>query len=188
MENLDKGYIKLYRSVRDNWVWEEKPFSRGQAWIDIILSVNHKDTKIMFDGNSMLVKRGSFITSISKLADRWGWSRKKVTRFLNGLRDDSMVDFKCTNKGTCISLRNYVLYQENGNSKRNSGGTSEAQQRHIRGTQTINDKRMIKNEKEYKGPSDGTASADSDDDDEGWMSPDEARAEYERMKQNEKHV
>ena len=25
MENLDKGYIKLYRSVRDNWVWEEKP-------------------------------------------------------------------------------------------------------------------------------------------------------------------
>lgn len=187
MENLDKGYIKLYRSIRDNWVWEEKPFSRGQAWIDIILSVNHKNTKIMFDGNSILVKRGSFITSISKLADRWGWSRKKVTCFLNGLRDDSMLDFKCTTKGTCISLRNYALYQEKGNSKRNSGSTSEEHQRNIGSTQTMNDIRMIKNEKEYKGPSDGSASADSDDD-EGWMDPLETQELYERMKRNEEHV
>ena len=185
MENLDKGYIKLYRSIRDNWVWEEKPFSRGQAWIDIILSASYCDTKMMFDGNSMVVKRGSFVTSISKLANRWGWSRKKVTRFLNGLRDDSMVYFECTNKGTCIFLRNYVLYQEKGNSKRNSGGTSEAQQRNIRGTQSRNYKGIQKNYKENKGPSDGD---DSGDDDEGWMSPDEARVEYERMKQHEKHV
>lgn len=187
MENLDKGYIKLYRSIRDNWVWEEKPFSRGQAWIDIILSVNHKDAKIMFDGNSVLVKRGSLITSISKLADRWGWSRKKVTRFLNGLRDDSMLDFECTTKGTCISLRNYALYQDRGNSKRNSGGTSEAQQRNIRGTQTINDKRMIKNEKEDIGPSDQSQTVEEDDD-EGWMDPLETQELYERMKRNEEHV
>ena len=187
MENLDKGYIKLYRSIRDNWVWEEKPFSRGQAWIDIILSVNHKDTKIMFDGNSILVKRGSFITSISKLADRWGWSRKKVTRFLNGLRDDSMLDFKCTTKGTCISLRNYALYQENGNSKRNSGSTSEEQQRNSRSTQTMNDKGMIKNEKEDIGPSDQSQTVEEDDD-EGWMDPLEAQELYERMKRNEGHV
>ena len=52
----------------------------------------------------------------------------------------------------------------------------------------MNYKGIQKNEKEYKRPSDGTASADSDDDDEGWMSPDETKAEYERMKQNEKHV
>lgn len=188
MENLDKGYIKLYRSIRDNWVWEEKPFSRGQAWIDIILSVSHCDTKMMFDGNSIIVKRGSFITSISKLADRWGWSRKKVTHFLNGLRDDSMLDFECTTKGTCISLRNYALYQDRGNSKRNSGSTSEEQQRNSRSTQSMNYKGIQKNYKENKGPSDGTASADSDDDDEGWMDPLETQELYERMKRNEGHV
>ena len=67
-------------------------------------------------------------------------------------------------------------------------GTAEAHQRNIGSTQTMNDIRMIKNEKEYKGPSDGSASADSDDDDEGWMDPLETQELYERMKRNEGHV
>ena len=91
MENLDKGYIKLYRSVRDNWVWDDKPYDRAHAWIDILLSENHKDTKIMFNGNLVTVKRGTYITSIRKLADKWGWSRDKTAKFLNELENDGMI-------------------------------------------------------------------------------------------------
>ena len=78
MENLDKGYIKLYRSVRDNWIWDAGPYDRAHAWIDILLSASHCDTKMMFDGNLVTVKRGTYITSIRKLAVKWGWSRDKV--------------------------------------------------------------------------------------------------------------
>ena len=51
----------------------------------------------------------------------------------------------------------------------------------------MNYKGIQKNEKENKGPSDGSASADSDDD-EGWMDPLETQELYERMKRNEEHV
>lgn len=188
MENLDKGYIKLYRSVRDNWVWEEKPFSRGQAWIDIILSVNHKETKILFNGSLVTVKRGTCITSIRKLAARWGWSLEKTVKFLNELKKDGMIDKDSNRLRTLITVEKYSVYQDKPNTKPNTKKTRSEHTPNTEPIQTMNDKGMIKNEKEYKGPSDGTASADSDDDDEGWMSPDEARAEYERMKQNEKHV
>ena len=188
MENLDKGYIKLYRSVRDNWIWDDKPFSRGQAWIDIILLANHKDTKLIFNGNLITVKRGTYITSIRKLADKWGWSRDKTAKFLNELEKDGMIAKNSDRYRTLLTVEKYSVYQDKPATKQ---ATKKPHVSHTSATdpaQTINDKRMIKNEKEYKGPSDGTASAESDDDDEGWMSPDEARAEYERMKQNEKHV
>lgn len=188
MENLDKGYIKLYRSIRDNWVWEEKPFSRGQAWIDIILSVNHKDAKILFNGSLVTVKRGTCITSIRKLAAKWGWSLEKTVKFLNELEKDGMIDKDSNRLRTLITVEKYSVYQDKPNTKPNTKKTRSEHTPNTEPIQTMNDKGMIKNEKEYKGPSDGSASADSDDDDEGWMSADEARAEYERMKQNEKHV
>ena len=82
----EKGWISLSRSIVDNWVWDNgEQFSRGQAWIDLLLSANHEDRKIMFDGKPLLVKRGSFVTSQHKLADKWHWSRHKVSLFLKAL-------------------------------------------------------------------------------------------------------
>lgn len=44
----------------DNWVWQDKPFSHGQAWVDMILMANHKDTDVLFDGKVISLKqRGS---------------------------------------------------------------------------------------------------------------------------------
>lgn len=58
----EKGWISLSRSIVDNWVWDNgEQFSRGQAWIDLLLSANHEDRKIMFDGKPLLVKRGSLL-------------------------------------------------------------------------------------------------------------------------------
>lgn len=187
MENLDKGYIKLYRSVRDNWVWDDKPYDRAHAWIDILLSANHKDTKIMFNGSLVTVKRGTYITSIRKLADKWGWSRDKTAKFLNELENDGMIAKDSDRYRTLLTVEKYSVYQDKPATKQ---ATKKPHISHTSATdpaQTINDKRMRKNEKEYKGPSDSTASADSDDD-EGWMDPLETQELYERMKRNEEHV
>jgi len=76
------GWISIHRQIWNNWTWQDKPFSKGQAWIDLLLLVNHEDNKIFIDGELMLVKRGQRVTSIRQLADRWGWSRHKVDDFL----------------------------------------------------------------------------------------------------------
>ena len=41
MTNKEKkdasGWIKVSRAIQEHWVWDEKPFSKGQAWIDLLL-------------------------------------------------------------------------------------------------------------------------------------------------------
>lgn len=95
----------------DNWIWFDEAFSRGQAWLDLILLANHKDKKTIHDGNLATVKRGSKITSIRQLSLRWKWSTTKVKKFLDTLKTDEMIDYKSDNKKTVYTIVNYELYQ-----------------------------------------------------------------------------
>lgn len=111
MINLD-GWVKLYRCITDNWVWNDKPFSKGQAWMDLILMANHKDNKFPLGDEIVTVERGCLITSELKLMDRWGWSKSKVRLFLNQLQNDKMIVKKTDRKKTTINIVNYGIYQE----------------------------------------------------------------------------
>jgi len=152
----DKGFIALYRDVLDHWLWDDKPFSRGQAWIDLLLTVNHTDKKIMFNGELTTIKRGQTITSIRQLCDRWGWSNNKVTRFLKMLESEQMLTRKSDTKKTVVTIDNYSFWQDQENEKRQQSDTkafqkhnrsiSGATQKHFRSTQTT----MINNENNDK--------------------------------------
>lgn len=107
----DKGYIKLYRDIQDHWMWKDERFSRGQAWIDLIMMANHKDAKIPVGEHIEIVKRGQFITSIAKLSDRWKWSYNTTKAFLNLLENDNMLIRKSDNSKTLITIVNYGVYQ-----------------------------------------------------------------------------
>lgn len=37
------GWIKIHRDILYHEIWSDKPFSKGQAWIDLILMANHSD-------------------------------------------------------------------------------------------------------------------------------------------------
>ncbi len=111
------GWISVHRQLQEHWLWKDKPFSKGQAWIDLLLLVNHDDNKTLIDGELVLVKRGQKITSIRKLADRWGWSRHKVDDFLKLLESDKMLEQNRDSKKTVISILNYSDYQDIQNNK-----------------------------------------------------------------------
>ena len=117
------GWISLHRQIQEHELWQDKPFSRGQAWIDILLMVNHQDEKIMFDGNITIVKRGSRITSIRKLCERWGWSNSKVIKFLKLLQDEKMLDYISDKKKTVLTVVNYGSYQNEDTLKRHRNTT-----------------------------------------------------------------
>ncbi len=106
------GWVMLYRNIQDNWVWKDKPFSKGQAWIDLLLLANHEDKKFYHDGKIIEGKRGVVYRSISALSERWGWSRMKAKRFLDVLEADSMVIQNSTTHGTTITIVNYSDYQD----------------------------------------------------------------------------
>ena len=109
---MGKGWIALYRQIQDHYFWEDKPFTRGQAWVDLLLSANHADNKFLLGNTFIEVERGSLITSEQKLMDRWGWSKTKVRSFLQVLEKDSMIVKKTDKKKTTINIVNYSVFQD----------------------------------------------------------------------------
>lgn len=132
-----QGWIKIHRDLLDNELWSDKPFTKGQAWVDLLLLANHKDKNVLIGSHTEMVERGSFITSELKLMERWGWGRKKVKLFLNFLESQKMIERNANNKRTAITIVNYGFYQDCDLPKeqqKNSKGTAKEQQRDSRGT------------------------------------------------------
>jgi DNA replication protein DnaD len=114
-----------------------EPFTRSQAWIDLILLANHKPGVIRVRGNRVDVKRGQVGWSQVALAKRWKWSRGKVRRFLKELeKNDHQIVQQKNNITTLINIINYEQYQGNGT----ADGTADGQQTDSRRYTNKNDK------------------------------------------------
>lgn len=148
MADGGKGYIKLHRELQDNPLWNSEPFSKGQAWVDLLLRANHQHNEFIVGNELIVVERGQFFTSELKLAEKWKWSRKKVRAYLNFLKTLKMATTVGTSKGTTITIENYGLYQGEGTAEDTTEGTSKEHQRNIKGYTNNNDKELIKNDKE----------------------------------------
>ena len=108
----DKGWVKLHRKVQDGWLWmSDEPFDRRSAWIDLILMVNHEDRKVLIEGKLIIIGAGQRWISVRSLAERWHWSKNRVTRFLKLLERDSMIRLDGTPNGTLLTLINYSFFQ-----------------------------------------------------------------------------
>ena len=79
-----RGWFPVRRSILDDPHWLERPFTKGQAKIDLAMLAEYEDTEIMaHGGKKILLHRGQLFTSIRWLATRWGWHRNTVVRFLD---------------------------------------------------------------------------------------------------------
>ena len=115
---MSYGWISIHRKIQDNLIWNDKPFNRGAAWVDLLLLANHEDKKVLFNGSIIEVKRGEKITSLRKLSERWGWSREKTKNFFILLKSENMIDFKTDHQKTTYKIVNYNVYQNEDVDKR----------------------------------------------------------------------
>ena len=122
---MSKGWISVHRKLWDSWLWNDKPFSKGQAWIDLLMLANHTDDKTLIDGNLVDVKRGERITSLRKLSERWGWSITKTKKFFDTLQKEQMIVYKSDTKKTTYTIVNYSDYQDTNNSRSNAEVTQK---------------------------------------------------------------
>jgi len=110
---LEQGWIKLHKALQNNWLWDDKPYSRGQAWVDMLLNANHSNDKFINSKEIVEVAKGSFITSEVKLMNNWGWSKTKLRRFLTMLERDGMIIKNTEPRKTTITIVNWGKYQAN---------------------------------------------------------------------------
>lgn len=142
-----KGWVKVDRSLLEHPIWTCDEFSRGQAWVDLILLANHEDKEVMVNGRLIMIPAGAFLTSAQKLSIRWKWSRSKVQRFLEMLQNANMIRTENrANNGSMIFLINYGKFQGGraGNRADNEPKTSR------RRADGEHKQEYIKNDKEYK--------------------------------------
>jgi DNA replication protein DnaD len=100
---MSEGWISLHRKIRKNWVWQDAEFLK--IWVDLLLSANHADKKILINGHLVEVKRGEFVTSLKKLAKEYNYSIKRIRRFLILCELDSMIVLKNVSK---MDTHNYM--------------------------------------------------------------------------------
>jgi len=113
---MEEGWISLNRKLQSHWIWKEKRvFSKAEAWIDILLMVNHSEQKVTIKNTIYIVNRGESIMSLDSWGKRWNWNKSKVRRFLDVLQMELMVVSKNETQTTRLTVCNYDSYQTNGN-------------------------------------------------------------------------
>lgn len=143
------GWIKLHRKIENNPLYQDKPFNKSMAWIDLLLLANHEDADFMDRrGNVVEGKQGTVYRSILFLSERWGWSKNKVNHFLNQLVKMEMIEKKSTTQGTTLTIVNYSDYQKQGSTKGSTQGKPEGSPKETQGKPEDTYKKSKKNKNE----------------------------------------
>ena len=121
MSNKKLVFVPVYRSLQEHWVWSnDEPFSKGQAWVDLLLSVNHEEKKLLIGGRVVVIKPGQRWTSYRTLAKQWGWSKDRVKRYIKLLKSDGMILTDETPNGTLLTLINWEDFNSGRDTKRDT--------------------------------------------------------------------
>lgn len=139
----DKGWFSVHRKLLEGSLWLDEPFTRGQAWVDLLGLANHKRGWFTHRGIRVVVERGQVGYSMKALAIRWQWSRGKVRRFLEMLENEHQIEHQITKLTTLITIVNYHEYQDKRTSKRTSNGHQ---------TDTNNNDNNGNNKRTHTGP------------------------------------
>lgn len=143
-----EGWVKIHRKFMDSAGYFSEPFCRNMAWVDLLLLCNHDDNFFRVRGIKIDVKRGECGHSESTLAERWGWSRGKVRRFIIDLQKEGRIVQQKSSVINLISIIKYNEYQADGTTNRTTKRTTDGQQTVQQTDTNKNDKNDKKNTRE----------------------------------------
>jgi len=138
-----KGWIKVYRDIRDHWIWKDE--RKLKWWLDIIMEVNHEDKKVPIGFKIFDCKRGQSLNSLKTWGDRWNVSKTVVNNFFTMLESDNMIKTENLTQTTRMTICNYETYQGEQNANKTQTTT---QTKRKKTQQSLN--KNEKNEKNEK--------------------------------------
>src|SRR5690606_10036110 len=151
----DKGWISLHRKILENPLFtERREFSTFEAWIDLLLNVNHKEADVIIRNEVIKSLRGQSLLSYESWGKRWNWSKSKVSRFLVLLQNMNMIRIENVKKTTRLTVCNYDSYQDS----RNTGETRAKRKRNANETQVKPNNNDNKNNNENNDNNDNNLS------------------------------
>lgn len=136
------GYVAMRRDWQRHDIFGADEFSRRDAWAWLIANAAWKPTKTRIKGASVDLHRGELCFSQRFLAEKWGWSKSRVDRFIAILRAEGMIatrskigataDHPAGQGQSILTICNYDKFQsplreERGNDDAASGATAGQQ-------------------------------------------------------------
>jgi len=124
------GWIKISRDISNHWIWKDD--TKLKWWLDMLITVNFKDSKTLMGNQLIECKRGQSTMSLQHWATRWKVDKNKVRNFFVLLEKDGMILHENLSKTTRITICNYDTYQ----SKENDTKTQSKRNRNAIETQS----------------------------------------------------
>lgn len=122
---MENSWIRLHRKLMDDPLYFAEPFTKMQAWIDLLLLANFADRVTFIRGNRVTIKRGQLAYSREWFSGRWRWSRGRVERFLLMLENDRKIVQQKSRLISIVTIVNYDFYQNSEKTERETNGTTE---------------------------------------------------------------
>jgi hypothetical protein len=130
---MRRGFVKLWRASADNSLYFAEEFDKFHAWTDLLLLANFKPRTAYVRGIPVNIESGQVLAAEEFLADRWGWSRGKVRRFLKYLSSPTVQQIALHKDNVCtvITVLNWNTYQGDGTADGTPNRTADGQQTDI---------------------------------------------------------
>ena len=113
------GYICLYRKML-SWEWMQEPYT-AHLFTCLLLMANQDEG---WEYMGIKLHAGQLITSLDKLGERTGLTKKLVRTRLERLQRSGELEVQSYKMGTLITIKNYSCYQYQQNSEGTQMGTS----------------------------------------------------------------
>ena len=113
MIDLNNGWVKLHRVLKDKPIWKCSTPEQKVILITLLLMASHKANEWEWNGNKFTIQPGQLITSLQSIAENAGpgISIKNVRTALLKFEKYDFLANKSTNKNRLITIVNWELYQ-----------------------------------------------------------------------------
>lgn len=126
LNNMDnQGWIKIHRKILDNPIFSsEKGF---RVWIWCLIKAGHQERDIYLGKEKIHLQPGEFVFGRGSASEQLGMKESTIRNWMDTLKNDRYLDIKPTNKYSLVKIKNWDMYQGNGQQNENKMKTNEKQ-------------------------------------------------------------
>lgn len=109
---MTSGVFAISRGIFDHPFFADEALTEREAWIWLIREAAWRDRTTRAGKAVVKLERGECAHSIRFMAEAWGWHRSKVERFLERLKNETMIETRIETGVTVVTISNYDEYQK----------------------------------------------------------------------------
>lgn len=106
----NQGWVCLWRKIKEKGWYKNSKYVH--LWVHLLSEVNHEDAEFLWNGKTIVVKKGQMITGRQALSRGTGINEKTIDRILKLFENEHQIKQQTTNKFRLITILNWKRYQE----------------------------------------------------------------------------